>query len=235
ATLKEAGARNYSIFRVGTDLFGYLEVDDFDRFRSVVDGSEANARWQMDMAHLIDPMTDPETGFHQRLEEVFHLDWSAERTCTRRGDRRPRGGRPCRRRRTLPSPANGITIGWMVAATARAPGDQIVALLFTDIEGSTRLARRLGPAWEETLERHRAIARAAFAHHGAGEVATEGDSFFVVFQDPLDAVHAAVELQVNLDLVEWPAGARVRIRIGIHAGAVTASDGEYHGVEVHRA
>ena len=83
----------------------------------------------------------------------------------------------------------------MVAATARAPGDQIVALLFTDIEGSTRLARRLGPAWEETLERHRAIARAAFAHHGAGEVATEGDSFFVVFQDPLDAVQAAVELQ----------------------------------------
>ena len=123
----------------------------------------------------------------------------------------------------------------MVAATARAPGDQIVALLFTDIEGSTRLARRLGPAWEETLERHRAIARAAFAHHGAGEVATEGDSFFVVFQDPLDAVQAAVELQVNLDLVEWPAGARVRIRIGIHTGAVTASDGEYHGVEVHRA
>ena len=57
----------------------------------------------------------------------------------------------------------------------------------------------------------------------------------MVFQDPLDAVQAAVELQVNLDLVEWPAGARVRIRIGIHAGAVTASDGEYHGVEVHRA
>ncbi len=74
ATLKEAGVRNYSIFRGGTDLFGYLEVDDFDRFRSVVNGSEANARWQMDMARLIDPMTDPETGFHQRLEELFHLD-----------------------------------------------------------------------------------------------------------------------------------------------------------------
>jgi hypothetical protein len=27
------------------------------------------------MAEHFDPMTDPETRFHQRLEEVFHLDW----------------------------------------------------------------------------------------------------------------------------------------------------------------
>ena len=37
-------------------------------------GSDANARWQPDMAPLIDPLTDPATGFHRRMAEVFHLD-----------------------------------------------------------------------------------------------------------------------------------------------------------------
>ena len=72
--LKAAGARNYSIFLDGDDLFGYLEVDDFDRFRAAMAASEANARWQPEMATLIDPLTDPATGFHRRMDEVFHLD-----------------------------------------------------------------------------------------------------------------------------------------------------------------
>jgi L-rhamnose mutarotase len=74
AALKDAGCANYSIYRRGPELFGYMEVDDFDRFRATIDASPANARWQADVASLIDPMTDPATGFHQRLDEVFHLD-----------------------------------------------------------------------------------------------------------------------------------------------------------------
>jgi L-rhamnose mutarotase len=74
ADLKAAGASNYSIFLDGEDLFGYLVVNDFDRFRAAMATSEANARWQPEMAALIDPLTDPSTGFHRRLEEVFHLD-----------------------------------------------------------------------------------------------------------------------------------------------------------------
>jgi L-rhamnose mutarotase len=72
--LRAAGARNYSIFLRGDDLFGYLEVDDLGRFQQSMAGSDVNARWQRDMGPLIDPMTDPATGFHQRLDEVFHLD-----------------------------------------------------------------------------------------------------------------------------------------------------------------
>jgi L-rhamnose mutarotase len=72
--LKAAGARNYSIFVRGADLFAYLEVDDFDAFRASMGDSPVNDRWQAEMASLIDPLTDPETGFHERLEEVFHLD-----------------------------------------------------------------------------------------------------------------------------------------------------------------
>ena len=74
ADLRSAGARNYSIFLAGDDLFAYLEVDDFAAFTTTMAGSEANARWQDEMAALIDPLTDPATGFHRRLDEVFHLE-----------------------------------------------------------------------------------------------------------------------------------------------------------------
>ena len=71
AELRAAGARNYSIF---ANLFAYLEVDDFAHFTAAMDASAVNARWQAEMAALIDPLTDPATGFHRRIVEVFHLE-----------------------------------------------------------------------------------------------------------------------------------------------------------------
>jgi L-rhamnose mutarotase len=72
--LRIAGARDYTIFIRGSDLFAYLEVDDFAAFRASMAASPVSASWQAEMAALIDPRTDPATGFHERLEEVFHLD-----------------------------------------------------------------------------------------------------------------------------------------------------------------
>lgn len=74
AELTAAGAHDYSIFVYGQDLFGYMEVDDLERFRATMAASEENARWQAEMIDLIDPLIDPATGTHQRLDEVFHLD-----------------------------------------------------------------------------------------------------------------------------------------------------------------
>ena len=74
ADLSAAGASNYSIFLDGEDLFGYVEVADFKAFRAAMARSDADARWQPEMARLIDPLTDPDTGFHHRMREVFHLD-----------------------------------------------------------------------------------------------------------------------------------------------------------------
>jgi len=74
AELKAAGASNYSIFLDGDRLFGYLEVDDLARFQQYMSDSEVNERWQADMGVLIDPLTDPATGFHRQLDEVFHLE-----------------------------------------------------------------------------------------------------------------------------------------------------------------
>ena len=75
AELKRAGASNYSIFLDGDRLFGYIEVEDLTAFQRYLADSEVNARWQADMgSSLIDPLTDPDTRFHHRMTEVFHLD-----------------------------------------------------------------------------------------------------------------------------------------------------------------
>ena len=74
AALRAAGCRDYSIYQKDDDLFGVFKVDDFERFRRLMGASAVNARWQADMASLIDPCIDPSTGFHRRLDEVFRLD-----------------------------------------------------------------------------------------------------------------------------------------------------------------
>jgi L-rhamnose mutarotase len=72
--LRQAGCHNYTICLDDDDLFAYLEVDNLAYFLAAMSNSDANRRWQAAMQDIIDPMTDPETGFHHRLEEVFHLD-----------------------------------------------------------------------------------------------------------------------------------------------------------------
>ncbi len=72
--LKDAGVSNYSIYQLDDRLIGIFDVEDFARFRANMAAQEVNDRWQADMARLIDPCTDPATGFHRRLDEVFRLD-----------------------------------------------------------------------------------------------------------------------------------------------------------------
>jgi L-rhamnose mutarotase len=72
--LKAAGCSNYCIYLLDQTLIGVFDVEDFDHFRAFMASQPVNDRWQADMARLIDPCTDPATGFHRRLEEVFRLD-----------------------------------------------------------------------------------------------------------------------------------------------------------------
>jgi predicted ATPase/class 3 adenylate cyclase len=110
-----------------------------------------------------------------------------------------------------------------------------VTFLFTDIEGSTRLAQEQRDAWPQLLERHREIARVAWAEQEGIEIGTEGDSFFVVFATAPHAVAAAVEVQRALAAEAWPAGGQIRVRMGLHTGAGMLSGGGYVGLDVHRA
>ena len=105
-----------------------------------------------------------------------------------------------------------------------------VTFLFTDIEGSTRLLRELGPeAYASALVDHRNVCRAAFAAEGGVEVDTQGDAFFAAFSSAPGAVGAARRIQT--DLSTGP----ISLRVGIHTGTPLTSDGGYVGLDVHRA
>ena len=109
-----------------------------------------------------------------------------------------------------------------------------VTFVFTDIEGSTKLAHSLGDGFVDTLERHQRILRDVFTRHAGVEVSTEGDAFFIVFQSALDAVDAAAEVQRALSEHDWD-GPPIRVRIGMHTGRGTLGGDNYAGIDVHRA
>ena len=110
-----------------------------------------------------------------------------------------------------------------------------ITFLFSDIEGSTHLAERLGERWRTLLEEHREIVRRAIATGDGVEVGTEGDSFFAAFPTAGGALAAAVEAQRQLDAHQWPEEAPIRIRIGLHTGEASLAGADYVGLDVHRA
>jgi predicted ATPase/class 3 adenylate cyclase len=122
-----------------------------------------------------------------------------------------------------------------VSGRTELPGG-LVTFMFTDIEGSTRLARMLGDGYGSVLNAHRAVVRAALRNHAGVELFTEGDSFFVAFRDAFSAVAASVSAQRALAAYPWPgADAEPRVRMGLHTGWAIPVAGEYASTEVHRA
>ncbi len=122
-----------------------------------------------------------------------------------------------------------------MAATELPTGT--VTFLVTDIEGSTRLFHRLGARYDEILDTHRALLRAAFEPEGGAEFGCPGDGFLVAFQDAAAAVRAATNAQRALAAQDWPVEADVRVRMGIHSGSVrlTTTGGTYTGMAIHEA
>jgi predicted ATPase/class 3 adenylate cyclase len=110
-----------------------------------------------------------------------------------------------------------------------------ITFLFTDIEGSTRLVNQIGSQFRSVLERHQALIRDAVAGHAGVEIATEGDSFFCVFDTAPDGLAAAVDIQRRLADEDWPNDARVQVRVGVHTGTAALGGDNYVGIDVHRA
>jgi class 3 adenylate cyclase len=111
-----------------------------------------------------------------------------------------------------------------------------VTMLFTDIEGSTRLLNRLGAErYGEALELHRRLLREVFKRHDGYEVDYEGDAFFVAFAAADEGVAAAAEAQAALADIAWPAEAEIRVRMGLHTGEPMAAPPKYIGLDVHKA
>ena len=112
--------------------------------------------------------------------------------------------------------------------------DGTVTILFTDIEGSTRLLLQSGDGFTALLEDHRELLRRAFQRHGGIEVDTQGDAFLVVFRRAPQAVLAAAEAQQRLADHPWPENTSVRVRMGIHTGAPVRTQEGYAGLALHQ-
>lgn len=111
-----------------------------------------------------------------------------------------------------------------------------LTLLFSDLEESTSLLQRLGPArYAELLAAHRALTTMAVTSHNGSEVDTQGDSFFCVFRTARDAVEAAAAIQRSHRDHAFPDGSPVRVRIGLHTGEPAIVGDRYVGLAVHRA
>src|SRR3954447_5760649 len=111
----------------------------------------------------------------------------------------------------------------------------MVALLFTDVEGSTRLVQELGDEYSAVMGDHRRLVREAFEPLGGHEIDCRGDEFFIAFASTRDALRAALAAQQALGEHEWPSDTPLRVRMGIHTGEPTPAEGGYVGLDVHRA
>ena len=104
-----------------------------------------------------------------------------------------------------------------------------VTFLFTDIEGSTKLAQENPDRWEALRERHHTILASAIQSQNGYVFQVIGDAFCAAFHTAGDALHAAIKAQMDLHAENW-SGPSMKVRMGIHTGkAEVQENGEYHG------
>lgn len=111
-----------------------------------------------------------------------------------------------------------------------------VTLLFSDMEGSTRLLQEVGEdRYEELLDTYLRRQTEALSARGGVRVSSAGDGLFFAFRRPSEAVAAAVDAQRGLRSEPWPGELELRARMGLHTGEAEAVDSGYVGLAVHAA
>jgi class 3 adenylate cyclase len=110
-----------------------------------------------------------------------------------------------------------------------------VTFVFSDVEGSTGLLKRLGDGYGDLIREHRRIVRDTYGEHGGVEIDAQGDAFFFAFPRARDAVAAVVAAQRAHAEHSWPEGENVRVRMGLHTGEPAVGEEGYLGLDVVRA
>jgi adenylate cyclase len=114
--------------------------------------------------------------------------------------------------------------------------DGSVAILFSDIQGSTELNEKLGDKqFVKLLQRHDAAVRSAIQRHEGHVVKTQGDGFMAAFTTPKQAVRCAIAIQQAFEKGRRKGAGTVQIRIGIHYGDVVHRDNDIFGRNVAQA
>ena len=109
-----------------------------------------------------------------------------------------------------------------------------VTLLFTDIEGSTRLWEAHPAAMRAALTRHDEVLRYCIDDHDGHVFKTGGDAFCATFHTAADALAAAFDAQRALMSEPWPEAAKLRVRMALHSGAVEMRGADYFGPSLNR-
>jgi predicted ATPase/class 3 adenylate cyclase len=103
-----------------------------------------------------------------------------------------------------------------------------VTFLFTDIEGSTRLARKHPELWEKSQDRHHAILKSAMEVHKGYVFKIIGDAFCVAFHTAWDGLNAAADAQRKLQHEDW-GETPIKVRMGLHTGSADLIGSDYRG------
>jgi len=119
---------------------------------------------------------------------------------------------------------------FLTGSRTPAPCNELRAIMFTDIVGSTELAARLHhKQWQGLLSEHYEFVRREIELAGGQAVKAMGDGFLATFIGPEQAIHAASEV------VKSSPSLGLDVRAGIHVGAVEASADDVRGIAVHIA
>lgn len=130
------------------------------------------------------------------------------------------------------------------AGARQATSNRVVTMLFTDLVGSTKLKQEYGDAHAmQLVHRHHELVRSILAATVTGEeVSTSGDSFFIAFATPSEAVTFALRMQSRIEDMNQAEGTDIRNRIGIHVGEVYADNAkvagktfDFNGIQVDTA
>lgn len=103
-----------------------------------------------------------------------------------------------------------------------------VTFLFTDVEGSTKLAQTYPDLYLQILSRHDRLLEEIITKHGGFVFKKVGDSLCSSFSDVENAVRAAVEVQKEL-MKPVLDEIKVKVRIGIHKGEAQYANEDYIG------
>lgn len=109
-----------------------------------------------------------------------------------------------------------------------------LALLYSDIAGSARLAANLQGLYASVLDKHNKIIRSLLQLHNGQVIEARGEGFFIAFKDPEEAVRAAIAIQQSINHYKWPEQDALKIRLGLHWGRVISAEETLTGTEVHR-
>jgi len=113
--------------------------------------------------------------------------------------------------------------------------DQVeVAILFTDIEGSTARWDADAAAMRQQLARHDRVVTSSISDNGGQVVKHMGDGFLARFSSGKDATAAAVTAQIRLAELDFSAVGGIRIRAAVDAGPVEDRNGDLYGPPLNR-